>query len=123
MQMRENTSQMLRDQPLVAGALGIAIGAVLGALLPLSRRENELMGETRDEVVDQAMQYGQETLGQATEAAKDVANAAAEAVKEEAQKQGLTADRDQSQSNEQRAQAGSSQQSGPGRDSGGSKPS
>lgn len=90
MQMRDNTSQMLRDQPLVAGALGIAIGAVIGALLPLSRRENELMGETRDQLLDQAMEYGQQTYEQATEAAKNVANAAAEAAKSEAEKQGLT---------------------------------
>jgi ElaB/YqjD/DUF883 family membrane-anchored ribosome-binding protein len=111
MQMRDNTSQMLRDQPLIAGALGIAIGAVIGALLPLSRRENELMGETRDQLLDQATQYGQETIQQATDAAKDVASAAAEAAKDEAQKKGLMDEGDRSSGNEQPAQGSSSQQS------------
>ena len=111
MEMRDNTSQMLRDQPLIAGALGIAIGAVIGALLPLSRRENEMMGETRDQVVDQAMQYGQQTVDQATEAAKNVANAAAEAAKDEAQKQGLVSS-DQSQGGDQHSQSSSAGASG-----------
>jgi ElaB/YqjD/DUF883 family membrane-anchored ribosome-binding protein len=90
MHMRNNTTQMLRDQPLVAGALGLAIGAVLGALLPLSRRENELMGETRDQLFEQARDYGEHAVQQAADVAKTAADAAAEAAKSEAEKQGLT---------------------------------
>jgi cell envelope opacity-associated protein A len=111
MQMRDNTSQMFRDQPLIAGALGIAIGAVLGALLPLSRRENELMGETRDQLVDQAMEYGQQTVQQATDAAKDVATAAAEAAKSEAEKQGITGSGGQQESADYKAQSATGQSS------------
>ena len=110
MQMRD-TSQMFRDQPLIAGALGIAIGAVLGALLPLSRRENELMGETRDQVVDQAMEYGQQTVQQATDAAKGVATAAAEAATSEAEKQGITGSGGQQESAGYKAQSATGQPS------------
>lgn len=114
MQMRGNTSQMFHDQPLIAGALGIAVGAVLGALLPLSRRENELMGETRDHLADQAMRYGGEAVEQAADAAKDIGSAAAEAAKGEAEKQGLVGDSSAPQQDEPRAQGGAPQQGSSG---------
>ncbi|MCA3254798.1 MAG: hypothetical protein INF91_04170, partial [Alphaproteobacteria bacterium] len=39
----------------LAGALiGFAIGAIAGALLPRSRRENELLGEARDRLAERA---------------------------------------------------------------------
>lgn len=114
MEMRDNANHLLREQPLVVGAIGLAVGAVLGALLPLTRRENELMGETRDQLLEQAKEKGQETLEQATETAKSVAAAAAEAAKSEAEKHSLTgggADSDRSrqsgQTSDQRAGVGS----------------
>jgi ElaB/YqjD/DUF883 family membrane-anchored ribosome-binding protein len=39
-----------RDQPLVGGALAFAIGAAIGAALPHTRQEDEMLGETADEV-------------------------------------------------------------------------
>jgi ElaB/YqjD/DUF883 family membrane-anchored ribosome-binding protein len=39
---------MMREQPLALGAIGIAIGAVIAAMAPRTRKEDELMGETRD---------------------------------------------------------------------------
>ncbi len=90
MQMRDSANSLLREQPLVVGALGLAAGALLGAMIPLSRRENEMMGETRDQLLDQAKDVGQQTLGQAAESAKSVANAATEAALDEADRRGLT---------------------------------
>ncbi|HEX5845992.1 MAG TPA: DUF3618 domain-containing protein [Rhodoplanes sp.] len=40
-------SQLIREQPLVAGAIGLAIGAIIGASLPRSRREDKVMGEAQ----------------------------------------------------------------------------
>jgi ElaB/YqjD/DUF883 family membrane-anchored ribosome-binding protein len=92
MRMRDNANDLLREQPLVVGALGLAVGAVLGALLPSTRRENEMLGETRDQLFDQAKQTGEQMLGEATEAVKDVASAATDAARNEAERQGLTGD-------------------------------
>lgn len=46
--MREGFSHMMEEQPLLVGAMGIAIGAALGAALPRSETEDRLMGDTRD---------------------------------------------------------------------------
>jgi len=39
-----------QEQPLVTGALGIAVGALVGSLIPSTRLENKLVGETADSV-------------------------------------------------------------------------
>src|SRR5690349_12839297 len=39
-----------REQPLVLAGLGIALGAIMGALLPATEAESRLMGKTSDEV-------------------------------------------------------------------------
>lgn len=46
------------EQPLAVGALALGVGALLGALVPASRKEDELMGAQRDAL----MQSAQETL-------------------------------------------------------------
>lgn len=87
---REGASQLLQDQPLIVGALGLAVGAVLGALLPSTRREDELMGEARDRAVDQATSAGREAMQQAAGVAEKAADAATGAAKQEADRRGLT---------------------------------
>ncbi|WP_148861244.1 DUF3618 domain-containing protein [Marinobacter fonticola] len=46
---RDNYNHLLQEQPLVVGALAIAAGAALGALLPRTPVEDRVMGETSDE--------------------------------------------------------------------------
>lgn len=46
--VRARTTRMIDEQPLVLGAIGVAIGAAIGAALPATRREDEMMGDTRD---------------------------------------------------------------------------
>ncbi|HWH22795.1 MAG TPA: hypothetical protein VNT25_05825 [Allosphingosinicella sp.] len=43
--VRQRTSEGVESSPMVALVGGLAIGAVLGALLPKSRREEELLGD------------------------------------------------------------------------------
>lgn len=51
---RNQFSRMMDEQPLVLGAMGVALGALLGALVPATAAENELMGEARDRLADTA---------------------------------------------------------------------
>ena len=45
---------LVDEHPLMAGIMGIAVGAVLGASIPASRYENELLGEYSDEFYNRA---------------------------------------------------------------------
>jgi hypothetical protein len=82
-----DTFNYLRDeQPLILGVLGFALGAALGAGLPATRREDELMGEMRDEYVHKAREMGEEQLDKA----KQVVATAGRAAQEQLQNEGVT---------------------------------
>lgn len=55
------------ESPLVTGLLAFAAGAVVAMLLPPSRRENELLGKARDQLVARA----QQSMLQAKESLKE----------------------------------------------------
>jgi hypothetical protein len=78
--------QTLDEQPLVVGAAAIAIGLVAGLLIPGTSREDEMVGEKRDEMWERAQAKGRDVL----QKGKYVAQAAVETLKTEAQQQGLT---------------------------------
>ena len=48
---RERMDRLLHEQPLMLGALGIAAGAIIGALLPTTEHEDRLLGEMRQKAV------------------------------------------------------------------------
>ncbi|HEY0845888.1 MAG TPA: DUF3618 domain-containing protein [Noviherbaspirillum sp.] len=73
---KDRVGQFADEQPLVLGALGIALGAALGALLPTTRRENELMGRTRDDLLDRAKETAREQADHVKQSAQRVAEAA-----------------------------------------------
>lgn len=68
-----------REQPLVLGAIAVAAGAALGALLPSTRREDEWMGEQSEEATRRLKREGREKAAEAKSAAADAAEAAREA--------------------------------------------
>lgn len=98
---REGYDHTLREQPLALGAVGLAVGALLAAVIPRTREEDELMGETRDRIAKEAMTAAKEQ-GQKIE---HVAAAAGEAASEAARREGLTGS-PQSQSSEDDARSG-----------------
>jgi beta-lactamase regulating signal transducer with metallopeptidase domain len=44
---REGFNTLLEEQPLVLGAFGVALGAIIGAALPSTEQEDRLVGDTR----------------------------------------------------------------------------
>jgi len=78
----------LEDQPLVVGAATLAAGLLVGLLLPSTPREDELMGTTRDLLVNQVKGLGQEAL----QKGQQVVAAAADTLKQGVETHGLSAD-------------------------------
>jgi len=74
---------LCREQPLVLTGLGIAVGAMIGALLPATETEDRLMGETSDRVKDRAQDLASEQY----ESAKVVGERALETAQDQAVKQ------------------------------------
>ncbi len=85
---KQGLDYMLHEQPLVLGAVGAVVGAALAATLPHSRREDELMGETRDAFVESA----RATSKAQAEKARQIAKSARDAALEQANQEGLTAE-------------------------------
>ncbi len=85
---QRNVADLIHDEPLVFGAVALAIGAAVGAMLPATRREDEWMGETRDNLRDEAYARGRDTLHKA----ENVASKAYDAASEEASAKGLKPD-------------------------------
>jgi ElaB/YqjD/DUF883 family membrane-anchored ribosome-binding protein len=75
---RQGLGWLVREQPLVLGAIGLAVGAAVGALLPGTETEDRLMGDTRDGLAERArvtaeqgFEQAKETAGEHLERAKD----------------------------------------------------
>ena len=80
---REGFNSLLEEQPLILGALGIALGAAIGAALPPTEQEDRLLGGVRDQTVSKVKELTSETYDQVRETVKH----AGEAVKTEAEQQ------------------------------------
>jgi hypothetical protein len=79
---RARMEQMLDEQPLMLGALGLAAGAIVGALLPASEQENRLFGEARATAVANVARTSRERLSAAREHAANENGTAHGAVSE-----------------------------------------
>ena len=76
MQAKDNLMSLVSDQPLVSGALGLAVGALVAALLPKTEAEDQLMGQAADSVKQAVGAVAAEEM----EAAKNVAASVASTV-------------------------------------------
>jgi len=75
-----------REQPLVLAGFGIALGAVMGALLPATETESQLMGEASDRVKDRAQELVSEQYESAKQAVEKVGARAADVTQDQAGK-------------------------------------
>ena len=75
----------IEERPLAVGAAALAIGLLAGVALPATRREDQLLGDARDDLLDSAREAGRDALEQG----KEVARSAVERVKESVREQEL----------------------------------
>jgi len=80
---------MLHENPLAVGAASLALGAAIGLAIPETQRENQLLGEARDSVMDKTMGTAQDTMQKVGTIARKAEGAAEDAIKDEAHTQGL----------------------------------
>ncbi len=80
--------RMLHEQPLMLAGIGIALGAALGAAVPPTRAENELLGRYSDQAKRQAAEAGGRQYERARRTAERAATAAGEEVSRESQQPG-----------------------------------
>lgn len=67
-----------RDHPLMIGSVALLIGAALGAALPRTRQEDEMLGHGSDALAHRARAVGEDALGRAKQVARRTAEAARE---------------------------------------------
>jgi ElaB/YqjD/DUF883 family membrane-anchored ribosome-binding protein len=69
-QVADNAGRMFQQNPLGMGVIAVAAGTVLGLALPATRKEREILGETRDKVVERVETTASEALSQAEDQAR-----------------------------------------------------
>jgi len=75
-----NLMRSLQDEPLVVGAVAVAIGAAIGASLPPTRQEDKLLGGARDQLKDSLTSYGKDAADKAQRVASEAYQAGREKV-------------------------------------------
>ncbi|MDP8953207.1 MAG: DUF3618 domain-containing protein [Actinomycetota bacterium] len=83
---RGGFQQMLQENPLAVGALAVGLGAAVGFSLPETDKENQVMGEARDSLIER----GKEKAEELKPRVQSVAEEAQSAAKEEARNQNLS---------------------------------
>jgi len=77
--------QMVETNPLAAGALGLVLGGITGLIIPETEKEHQVMGETRDRLMNEARIAGSQAIGSVQEQVQAVAEQAIQTVTDKAQ--------------------------------------
>jgi len=80
--------RQLQENPLLLGAVAAAIGGVLAATVPVTSREDQMLGETRDRLIGSAKEFTQDTMQKVGR----VVDEAQSAAQQEAREQSLVPD-------------------------------
>lgn len=73
-------ARFVQEEPLAVGAIGLALGAAVGAMLPSTPVEDRLMGETRDNLLAEAERLAGDGLATVKDRAESVLEVAEEEV-------------------------------------------
>jgi ElaB/YqjD/DUF883 family membrane-anchored ribosome-binding protein len=68
--VRDGFNELLEDQPLILGAVGLAVGAMIGAAFPSTEQEDRLVGEIRDKTINKGKELGAQAYEKGSEVAK-----------------------------------------------------
>lgn len=85
-QVKDKANTLLHEQPMLMAGIGLALGAAIAALIPVTRTENRLMGETSERIKRRV----RDTATQQLEAAKESAGEFVERAKTVAEREGVT---------------------------------
>ena len=85
-QVKEKAQSVMEEQPLLVAAIALAVGAAIAAVLPSTKAEDELLGETSDTVKETLA----EAAGEQYQKAKDTVGNVAQQAKRVAAEEGLT---------------------------------
>jgi hypothetical protein len=80
--VRQQVASTLEEQPFVLGAIGLAIGAAIGAMLPPTNQEDHLMGEARDNILEKGKELGANAYEKGRETAVEAVDRISNASKE-----------------------------------------
>jgi hypothetical protein len=72
--------ELLREQPLVVAGLGLALGAAIAGTAPLTRREEQLIGEPASELIGEIEQRANQIKDRVEEGVRSVGEAAQQAL-------------------------------------------
>jgi len=59
-QVQERVTTMMDEQPLVVGALAVAVGAIIGTAIPSTQYENRVLGAARERTLTKAQELGEQ---------------------------------------------------------------
>jgi ElaB/YqjD/DUF883 family membrane-anchored ribosome-binding protein len=76
-------SQFAREQPFIVAGIGFALGVALGALIPLSRTEAEMMGEQAERLKERASDLASEGYEKVKSVAQETYRSAVETAQEQ----------------------------------------
>ena len=72
--------EFMEQNPLAVGAMALAAGALIGALIPVTSRERQMLGHRADGVVEKARSAAKKSMDTMAEAGKEGARAARETI-------------------------------------------
>lgn len=64
--------RLLDENPMAAAGIGIAVGALLGALVPVTRKEDELLGQHSDRLTGKAKEFARTGADSLKDASREV---------------------------------------------------
>lgn len=79
--------ESMEENPLAVGISAMAAGALIGLALPSTEKENEWMGETSDQLMEEVRSTANETARKTQKVAEKAANTAVTEAKKEAKKE------------------------------------